>query len=84
MHGILWYLLNVISNTPDSSQYADPTVFVFMEETIADSKGKDESTDLLCKIGDFNARTANLSDIIENEDDLNFLNVNILDSSVTY
>ena len=55
-----------------------------MEETIADSKGKDESTDLLCIIGDFNGRTANLSDKIENEDDLNFLNVNILDYSVTY
>ena len=50
----------------EGSAYADPTVFDFIEETIADSKGKD----------DFINRTAKLSDILDNDDDLVFLNVN--------
>ena len=56
--------------------YADPTVCNFIEETIADIKEKDESIDVICIMRDFDARTANISDIMEKEDDLDFLNVN--------
>ena len=54
-------VISVIYNPPEGSQYADPTVFDFIEETIADIKGKDEFTGI-CLMGDFSARTANLSD----------------------
>ena len=67
-------VIGVIYNPPEGSPYADPTVFDFIEETIADIKGKDESTDI-CLMGDFNARTANLSDIMDNDEDLDFLNI---------
>ena len=40
-----------------------------------DIKEKDESTDVICIMGDFDARTANISDIMEKEDDLDLLNV---------
>ena len=49
-------------------------MFDFIEETIADTKGKDESTDI-CLMGDFDARTAILSDIMDNDEDLDFLNI---------
>ena len=67
-------VIGVIYNPPEGSPYADPTVFDFLEETIADIKGKDESTDI-CLMGDFNARTAKLSDIMDNDDDLDVLNM---------
>ena len=35
-------VIGVIYNPPEGSPYADPTVFDFIEETIADIKGKDE------------------------------------------
>ena len=67
-------VIGVIYNPPEGSLYADPAVFDFIEETIADIKGKDESADI-CIMRDFNARTANLSDIRDNDDDLDFLNI---------
>ena len=39
-------VIGVIYSPPEGSPYADPTVFDFIEETIADIKGKDESTNL--------------------------------------
>ena len=61
-------VIGVIYNPPEGSPYADPTVFDFIKESIADIKGKDESTDI-CLMGDFNARTANLSDIMDNDEE---------------
>ena len=67
-------VIGVIYNPPGGSPYSDPTIFDFIEETIADIIGKDESTDI-CIMVDFITRTANLSDIMDNDDDLDFLNV---------
>ena len=67
-------VIGVIYNLREGSPYADPTVFDFIEETIADIKGKDESTDI-CILRYLNARTENLSDIIDNDGDLDFLTV---------
>ena len=67
-------VIGVIYNPPEGSPYADPTVLDFIEETIADIKGKDESTDI-CIMGDSIAPTANLSDIMYNDYDLVFLDV---------
>ena len=50
---------------------------------MADIKGKDESKDS-CIMGDFNAPTANLSDIMDNDDDLDLLNVNTLNEPSLY
>ena len=67
-------VIGVIYNPREGSSYADPTVFDFIEETLTDIKGKVESTDI-CIMRDLNARTENLSDIMDNDDDLDFLNV---------
>ena len=67
-------VIGVIYKPPEGSPYADPTVFAFIEETIADIKRKDESTDI-CLMGNFNASTANISDIMDNDEDLDFLNI---------
>ena len=47
---------------------------VFHRIIIADIKEKDESTNI-CIMGNFIARTANVSDIMDNDDDLDFLNI---------
>ena len=59
-------VLGIIYNPPDTSRYKDPNFFDNLESTLTNisSSSGDKSVILL---GDFNARTGTLDDILEND-----------------
>ena len=51
-----------IYNSPENSRYADDNLFDFIEKVVLDNY---DETCSICLLGDFNARTANLPDSVQ-------------------
>ena len=57
-------VMAAIYNPPENSRYADDNLFDFKEKVVLDN---DDKTCSICLLGDFNARTANLPDSVQDD-----------------
>ena len=58
-------VIGVIYNPPDSSRYKDSNFFENLETTLMNISSTKRHKSII-RLGDFNARTGNLDDILEN------------------